>query len=320
LVVFLLLANGALYFWMQYQSRPPFVPGGVPPDIGELRLLHEEMATRADSGSMAPAESSNPAAQIDRGDVDPPRDEAVGGDVDIPVAEQASPAADTAAPVADETSPAANTAAPVADETLPAANVDEPLPTEPLAVDSPAEPPTAAAQRQVAADSAAEDPPAPVADEPVPTPAMRCARVGPLDDNGAAQVREALPAGFAVLEERTEDIEIADGYFVMIPPLPSRAAGNEMLQRLSAAGVRDTWLFRAGANENAISLGLFSRRATAERHAANIADKGFEAEVRQRMKTEPRRFLVVEAPATLPPLDEQLELPEDARVSEAACP
>jgi hypothetical protein len=146
-----------------------------------------------------------------------------------------------------------------------------------------------------------------------------CARVGPFSSEDADSLIAALPAYITLLSDVSEEYARVDGYYVLIPTLASRAAGIRKLEELDKAGVKDTWLFRAGELENAISLGLFRREAGARRRAQNVAKKGFTTEVKERTSVQQRRWLYLkshdggELRASLP-------LTGDVSVEPQACP
>ena len=66
-------------------------------------------------------------------------------------------------------------------------------------------------------------------------------------------------------------------------------------------------------------MGYFSRESGARRHAANIAKKGFETEVRERAKVRQRRWLVLKRSAGEDP-GSGLKLPKGVGVEPQACP
>jgi hypothetical protein len=146
-----------------------------------------------------------------------------------------------------------------------------------------------------------------------------CARVGPLEAQGAESLVANLPTHITLQSDVAEEYTDVTGYYVLIPPLASRAEGIRKLRELREAGVDDIWLFRSGEFNNAISLGLFSREQTARRHATNVAKKGFAAEIRNRTSIRERRWLElaytdgVDLAAAVP-------LPEGATVMPMPCP
>ena len=146
-----------------------------------------------------------------------------------------------------------------------------------------------------------------------------CARVGPLEAQGAESLVAKLPTHITLQSDVAEEYTDVTGYYVLIPPLASRAEGIRKLRELREAGVDDIWLFRSGEFNNAISLGLFSREQTARRHATNVAKKGFAAEIRNRTSIRERRWLElaytdgVDLAAAVP-------LPDGATVVPMPCP
>ena len=206
--------------------------------------------------------------------------------------------------------------------TAPAATVAE---TPTTAATSPAPGPEDAAQAdateapQVAeaeADTASNGEPA-AAGSPPADSAWTCRRFGPLPDDAGEILLSALPAGVTVVSDASEEYSRDGGFFVMIPPLPNREEAQAMLQRLSAAGITDTWLFRAGDYVNGISLGLFSRETTAQRHADDLAARGFYSEVRRRQVSDTGRFVTLRLPAGIAFRQDASDVGEGVAV---ACP
>lgn len=146
-----------------------------------------------------------------------------------------------------------------------------------------------------------------------------CYRVGPFDPEGADKLIFELPVSMTLLSDLSEEYSSVDRYYVLIPPLPSRAAGRQTLKELAEAGVTDTWLFPSGEYRNAISLGFFSREGGAKRHAANMVKKGFPAEVREKTSTRERRWLFLKDIERGSP-GWSLPLPEGVAAEQKACP
>ena len=313
-VIFLLLANIALYFWVQQQSRPALEAVSLTaPDVGHLRLLRDELATgtAAVPDTRQAQETPNAVFDVSMVEVQAAAAPAVAPDPvivstnerigSLPVVVEAEPANSPAAAPPAEPAPTTDVdpappALPVDEkEVKTVADVEntatEPDPTVADVVTEPVVPETPSSQvpelPAVIETAVAEEADA------ANRPAMVCKRLGPLDDEQANDLIANLAVGSTVLNDATETYRQADSYYVMIPPLPSRAEGRAMLQRLNDAGISDTWLFRSGENQNAISLGLFSRKSGADRHAANVTGRGFTAEVRERWRELSGRFLVI---------------------------
>ncbi|MDJ0738236.1 MAG: hypothetical protein QNJ91_00865 [Gammaproteobacteria bacterium] len=370
-VIFLLIANIALFFWVQQSSLNPASHSELPPpEIGQLQLRNEPppgdaqvpaVGVSDDGSAAAPADAAPAAADPVPATAEaaaPPA--AVSAPPPPAVIVPPAPPAVTSPPVParpQPTAPAQTPPPPLPDPPRPAPpqptppsaappaavsdSVDDSVPASPLAGDAattvqadapptataavPASPAAGAADPPVVAAATDSDPgntaPTAAAPEPAPgpTPAVAtCSRVGPLAGDAADALRKRLPAAIEVLADSTEDTSQVDGYYVLVPALPTRAEGLQMLQKLGEAGFEDTWLFRRGAYRNAISLGLFRREAGARRHAERVAAKGFAVEVRERTSRVERRSLLLrhrgDLTATIG------ELPDGASVATAPCP
>lgn len=337
-IVLLLLANLGLFFWLQHDSLPDAPVAALPPpDIGRLQLLNEkptppqttQHATRlagnglldvakprtneVDAGLPAKtiAELSAPQRAAPQSAGQQPVASAVTTEEPVradalsespvlppsvaPASAEAEPGADAVATKNDDEGSASTTMAEVGS------------PTQDTIATPDAEA-IAAAPGVVSADETA------VADtEP------SCALIGPMPSEAADALIRQLPAFVTLLSEMTVEVGEVDGYYVMIPPLPSRAAGRAMLERLQAAGITDNWLFQRGDNRNAISLGLFSRKAGAERHLRRVNQRGFEAMLMEKTTPEEHRQLLVknvdggDVALSLP-------LPDDVLAEQRPCP
>jgi hypothetical protein len=159
----------------------------------------------------------------------------------------------------------------------------------------------------------------PAEDTEVPATEPSCALIGPMTSEAADALIRQLPAFLELLSDVTVEAREVDGYYVMIPPLPSRAAGLAMLDRLAAEGITDTWLFRGGVYRNAISLGLYSRKNGAERHLRRVNQTGFEAVlVEKESRQERRQLLVMNVDGGDVALS--LPLPEGVEAEQRPCP
>jgi hypothetical protein len=76
------------------------------------------------------------------------------------------------------------------------------------------------------------------------------------------------------LTQRT--IEYESGYWVYIPPLTNKAALNNKIEEIKAAGLEDYYVLRESRKwNNAISLGVFKTEEAAKKFLLNIKKKGF---------------------------------------------
>lgn len=341
-VAFLLVGNVILYFWIQHESRPK--PGGADlpaPDVGRLQLLngteHGQPAAgapthaAAESGAVGQATPDEPGAAVAETGIASPGAAETGadlredneapawdsgtdggglGDARFPAPTSAPPATPpgrvpgaTAGIVPDPSTRGVAPSARAVPDPVPDPAPETALETAPASPGSPAQ----------SGEAGPGFPPAPA------TPAPVCARLGPFEPDAADQLVANLPAHLVVVSDVSEEYDAIDGYFVLIPPLPSREAGVKMLEKLADAGIDDTWLFPSGRHRNGISLGLFGRESLASRHAANVEKKGFAAEVHARTTRKEGRWLVLQAGEDTD-IASSLPLPDAVSVEDRPCP
>jgi hypothetical protein len=326
-VVFLLLANLVLFFWMKQAALPPGTAEIPPPEVGRLRLLTETAPSEDDakpvddqdaaSPALSPPDPANevglrePTPQTSAAVVPPNGDRT--GSLDAQIVETGSGGVSAAELESGSSAESGNIAAGDTVDGGTAADVDEAGAEEP-GLDGGSTVP--APPRDVTPNSPA---PQPTVAPPIRTAPRVCARIGPLQPADADALVAGLPPPVELVSDIVEETEAADGYYVLVPPLPDRATGQRILKQLGDAGFSDTWLFRKGPFENAISLGLFSRRSSAQRHADAVAAKGFDIEVHPRTATEEVRWVTVSHLGE-GNVREALSLPEDVGISELACP
>ena len=132
----------------------------------------------------------------------------------------------------------------------------------------------------------------PTRTEPEAKLVNRCGVLGVIDDRQVAQEAKKLLTDDGVkssIQETHGKIEI--GFWVVIPPLESSAAAQDMIVQLADAGITDVWHFRSGELNNAISLGMFFQQENAEKLRREIEQKGFNAELRSRFLNK-RRYSI----------------------------
>ena len=136
---------------------------------------------------------------------------------------------------------------------------------------------------EAALDRAGPPAPAPTVTEVAQT--RRCYRVGPLaEDAPVDPVRTWLVQHGGEVESRVEQRQEPRSFWVHLPPAPSPQAAREAADRLQAEGVKDVMRVTAGAKANAISLGLYNRRAAADQRVSELKRAGYAAEVETRFK------------------------------------
>lgn len=250
----LLLANGLLGLWVFLEQRgAAVVTPGAKGRLPAIPLLAEVAPHLSTSHIPAPPTASPPQAS-------------------------ATPGASAPKPVSPEPS-ASPSALPVG-----AAVIErKAVPAEP--VHSPTEGAVATApdtSAQLGADAPTDSAEVRGAGEAKPAPipsAESCWRLGPaaVADSAGLELRLRGQGWLTRREERRRE----EGFIVYWPPLPERALALAKARELRARGV-DSFAIGEGALLNGLSLGLFSRRENAERHAAELARKGVTARVAPR--------------------------------------
>jgi hypothetical protein len=102
-------------------------------------------------------------------------------------------------------------------------------------------------------------------------PAVACLRVAGFESEAVAgRVAEALRQDGGDVRRLGEEVGVTTRFWVMLPPAKSAAAAVPLLERLQRAGVKDFYLIRNGENVNAISLGVYSAKASAQRRVEQL--------------------------------------------------
>lgn len=152
----------------------------------------------------------------------------------------------------------------------------------------------------------------------------RCFTLGPFPRRDDAETMVAgLQTDGVSAGVRQATQEEVNGYWVMIPPLPDRAAAVAMVKEIKAKGFDDVWRFTKGELNDAISLGLFARESQAQTHRRRLATRGVEADVRPRY-AERAAYWVDTFPSTDPALEtllvERLGGDQEQTSEPIACP
>jgi hypothetical protein len=114
-------------------------------------------------------------------------------------------------------------------------------------------------------------------------PIPRCTSVGPFND--IAHVAKAAglltQRGFK-LQQRAEEGETIEGYWVFVGGLSSDQDVNDVVARLQKNGITDAHVMKNFSTNRRISVGMFSTQDRAEKRAKAVKDMGLEAEVGER--------------------------------------
>jgi cell division septation protein DedD len=112
---------------------------------------------------------------------------------------------------------------------------------------------------------------------------LTCASLGPFraeDDASSAAARLAAE-GFSP-RQRSAEVVVGGGYWVHLPPYPTRAEAQRAVAQINEKGVPDAYIVRTGEDINAIALGLLTELARAERLADEVRAIGFDAQIAER--------------------------------------
>ena len=131
-------------------------------------------------------------------------------------------------------------------------------------------------------------PPGVAADDPA-TPLV-CLRSAAVGERAAAEALRAQLAPLLRAAELDEEPGTAEIYRVLLPPAADLAAAEEAVRRVQAAGFSDVLVLRQGGDANAVALGSYRNRDTAQRRVDALHQAGFPARLRASGKGQPPRW------------------------------
>ena len=112
---------------------------------------------------------------------------------------------------------------------------------------------------------------------------LQCVSLGPFRQRKEAEKLMAKMVKKGVKPAlRTAKVREPSAYWVYLPPYPSREKAVEAVDRLEALGFDDYFIVGDAKYNNAISLGLFSRKKGSKQRVADLKEMGFEAKVETR--------------------------------------
>lgn len=121
--------------------------------------------------------------------------------------------------------------------------------------------------------------PAPAPEKPRPKPSGdQCFTVGPFSDMAPLRVvtREikdyVVEASFRSAEQQEQS-----KFRVYLKPTATKQEARAITKLLASKNIKDYFIINSGPNKNAISLGYFSGKSRAYKHAARIKKLGFDA-------------------------------------------
>ena len=104
---------------------------------------------------------------------------------------------------------------------------------------------------------------------------MACIRVGPFETiEEYATLENELNQLFDRVQTRESRSIVDKGYWVYLQAYDSRAQASQVMKALTSAGARDFYIVPEGSMQNAISLGVYDRRQSAERRREQLNNLG----------------------------------------------
>jgi hypothetical protein len=156
------------------------------------------------------------------------------------------------------------------------------------------------------------------------TNVKRCITVGPFRDvSEAAHAAATLRSGGYDPRQRVADGEVWAGVWVYLPLPASRAARDQMLAKLKAAGFDDALEMPGPSDGSVISLGLYSETKRAQARVAQAHALGFNPGIADRKRTGNVYWIDIDLKPTdslLNPADLQGEAGHIVRLEVKGCP
>lgn len=122
-----------------------------------------------------------------------------------------------------------------------------------------------------------------------------CYIVGPYPGNDeAAGAVMQLKEKELLAKVRKQDSKVPKGYWVFVPPLPSREEARQVLRNMHQQNV-DSFIVTKGDKLNSISVGIYGDLATAQARRDELASKGFSIQVEERSSTAIEYWVEVDA-------------------------
>lgn len=123
-----------------------------------------------------------------------------------------------------------------------------------------------------------------------------CYTIGPFEAQAMAlRAQERLHEVGVTARLRVDESIERTGYWVLLPPFPSRSAALQAVARLKRASVSDYFLVAAGRHKDAVSLGVFSSEPRAERRLREMRRLGFEPKLEAVQLPDRKHWLDVDA-------------------------
>jgi cell division septation protein DedD len=120
---------------------------------------------------------------------------------------------------------------------------------------------------------------------PAAEPTVRCTSVGPFRELSQAATAAATlrNAGYQPIQ-RVGEGDVWIGYWVYIPAIGTEQEANEILAKVRAEGIADSYVIPNSDSGNLVSLGVFSEISGVGRRRDQVRALGFEPQVVDRTR------------------------------------
>ncbi len=201
--------------------------------------------------------------------------------------------AEAAAPMA----PAPEAAMPAPTAPAPQAAMPAPAPVAPSPAPAAEMPAPAAVAEAPAMVPVAPEPVAPAEPAAPPPPPAVCYALGPLPPSEAYdELVFTLRKMGADVDSRLKGEITKLGYWVYLPPERSTALARLKVEELRNKGIKDIARVKHSEPRNAISLGVFRYKATAEKRLAEIRAMGYSPRLEMRYNDKRKAWLTLKFP------------------------
>jgi len=131
-----------------------------------------------------------------------------------------------------------------------------------------------------------------VAPKPQKSAEAACFTFGPFSkaDSADKAVKAAKALGVSV-ERRRESQRTPKGYWVYLPPSKSYRAAKRKVSEMQKKGLTDLFIMGEGSRKNAISLGLFKSKKTAEDRLKQVSKMGLKAKFETQYRVSEQTWL-----------------------------
>ena len=114
---------------------------------------------------------------------------------------------------------------------------------------------------------------------------LSCYSIGPFHDEKAVKSASSTLMGLGLVTSYKSEVrKELSGYWVYIPPLPSRDEARKVTVMLKQRGLKDFLIVSSGEKRNAISLGFFSTRDGAQQHHTRMKAIGLNSVLEEAYK------------------------------------